>query len=218
MNTLTPFETALLNELRDNVAARATAPRRRRRSVAAIGAAGIAALATGIGLTTMGGSPAFAVETASDGDIVVRIHELTDADGLEKALAEQGVTADVAYGGGAGNTVTLDGSGKVTVGDAPEARDLPDDGTVVTRQDAGGSASATPQDEPPTIDPCGNTAELPVAVARDGDDHVITIDGDSTLAKESLSITTLSRGEDADIVVTFAPEDGLMCAIGTSSR
>lgn len=219
MNTLTPFETALLTELRANVAERGAAPaKRRRRSVAAVAAAGIAALATGIGIATLGGSPAFAVQTSADGDIVVRIHELTDADGLEKALADQGVTADVSYGGDAGNGVMIDSSGKVTAGDEAPAREVPDDGGVIMRMDGTTGASPESHTNPPGESPCSNTSELPVAVSRDGADFVISIDGDSTLAKESLSITTLSRGEGADIVVSFAPEAGLMCALGTSSR
>jgi hypothetical protein len=40
--------------------------------------------------------PAFAVD-AKDGDIVVTISSLEDADGLERALADEGVTADVDY-------------------------------------------------------------------------------------------------------------------------
>lgn len=216
---LTSFETALLSELRDNVSARATAPKRRRRSIAAVAAAGIAALATGIGLTTMGGSPAFAVDTSADGDIVVRIHELTDAAGLEQALADQGVTADVSYGGEAGNTITVDQDGNVSPGNEAPSRELPkDDQKMVGRTDGTVGASPESHTNPSGEDPCGPTAELPVTVARDGGDFVITIDGDSAIAKEDVRITTLSRGDGADIVVTFAPSAGLMCTLGTSSE
>jgi hypothetical protein len=37
------------------------------------------------------------VKQQSDGDIVVTIHDLSDADGLKQALAEHGVTTEVAY-------------------------------------------------------------------------------------------------------------------------
>ncbi|UUZ59114.1 hypothetical protein [Nocardioides sp. B-3] len=125
----------------------------------------------------------------------------------------------MSYGGNAGNGVMIDGSGKVTAGNDAPSGDLPDDGTVVTDEE-GATSGASPEfsTDPPGEDPCGNTAELPVAVTREGTDFVISIDGESTLAKQSLSITTLSRGEGADIVVSFAPVDGLMCALGTSSE
>jgi hypothetical protein len=222
MNTespLTPFETALLTELRETVGQRAAAPaKRRRRSIAAVAAAGLAALATGIGITSMGGSPAFAVQTAADGDVVVRIHELTDAAGLEKALADQGVTATVEYGGDAGNAITVDQDGKVSPGNVEPSREVPAGGKSVTRE-GGAQSGASPElsTTPSGDDPCGPTAELPVAVARNGSDFVITIDGDSAITKEDIRITTLSRGEGADIVVTFAPVAGLMCALGTST-
>lgn len=216
---LDSFEAALLTELRETVSQRAAAPAKRRtRSVAAVAVAGIAALATGIGLTSMGGSPAFAVETAADGEIIVRIHELTDAAGLEQALADQGVTAKVQYGGEAGNTINVDQDGNVTAAEEPPGRDMPEGGKMVTRLDGDGKPSTDAQHGPPDENPCGDPAALPVAVALDGADYVITIDGDSQVAKEIIAITAFSRGEGADIVVSFAPAAGSMCTLGTSTN
>ncbi len=91
------FETALLAELRSVVEER-RAPRRSRRrylyaGLAAAAAAGVAVLV----LPGTGAQPAYAVTTDGDGDVHVRVHSLEDADGLEKALAAQGVAADVTY-------------------------------------------------------------------------------------------------------------------------
>ena len=92
---LDTFETALLGELREHVAARSTTstaptPWRRRLAVA------VAVAATAVGGLALRPDPAFAVD-AKDGDIVVTISSLEDADGLEEALANKGVTADVDY-------------------------------------------------------------------------------------------------------------------------
>jgi hypothetical protein len=92
---LDTFETALLGELRAHVAERSTtstAPSTWRRRLVAL----VAVVATAAAGFALRPDPAFAVD-ARDGDIVVTISSLEDADGLEDALAMQGVTADVAY-------------------------------------------------------------------------------------------------------------------------
>ncbi len=61
-------------------------------AVAAV-AAGVLAVSSGTGDT----SSAFAVEPQGDGVVRVEISSLSDADGLEKALGEAGVKADVSY-------------------------------------------------------------------------------------------------------------------------
>jgi len=61
-------------------------------AVAAV-AAGVLAVSSGTGDT----SSAFAVEPQGDGTVRVEISSLSDAAGLEKALAEAGVKADVSY-------------------------------------------------------------------------------------------------------------------------
>jgi hypothetical protein len=72
-------------------------PARRFVVAGALAGAAAAALAVG-GLTLRPDAPAaYAVSQQSDGDIVVTIHDLSDADGLEQALAEHGVTTEVTY-------------------------------------------------------------------------------------------------------------------------
>ena len=108
--SLDRFESALLNELRDHVSTRAT-------SVKATGRtrrfAPIAAAAAATGLATVGflgfrAEPAFAVERQSSGDVVVSIVELSDSKGLERALADHGVTAYVTYDADASKPTDLD--------------------------------------------------------------------------------------------------------------
>ncbi len=67
-------------------------PRRRLR-LAAVGATGVAASVVAVfGLGGSGGSPAYAVDKNSDGDVVVTVHRLDDAAGLEDALARHGAS------------------------------------------------------------------------------------------------------------------------------
>lgn len=99
--TLDSFEQGLLTELRGHVAERATshhpasrpARRRWRWATVPVAAAG-AAIALGVAL--MQPSAAYAV-TESGGDVVVTISRLDDADGLEQALADHGIDAEVDY-------------------------------------------------------------------------------------------------------------------------
>lgn len=76
-------------------------PRRiRRRPVARIIAltAGVAAAAmVAVSVTSVGSSPAFAVEQDSGGDLVVTVHRFTDSAGLENALGQNGINAEVTY-------------------------------------------------------------------------------------------------------------------------
>ncbi|GAA1540089.1 hypothetical protein [Nocardioides humi] len=96
--TLDQFERTLLTELRQHVAERAVVPRRRgRRRLAALGAGVLAAGSVATGAVLLSPDPAFAVHEESNGDVVVSISSLKDADGLERALAEHGVDADVTY-------------------------------------------------------------------------------------------------------------------------
>ena len=102
--TLDSFESALLLELRQHVAehpspepVRVRRPRRRLR-IAALGATGVAASVVAVfGLGGTGGSPAYAVAENSAGDVIVTVHRLDDAAGLEQALLAKGIDADVSY-------------------------------------------------------------------------------------------------------------------------
>ena len=103
--SLDTFEQSLLGELRQHVAARTPAGPDLRRiwtgrlAVAGLAAAGTAAVAVAVGLVTSVVTPtaAYAVEAQPDGDVVVTIHDLSDASGLEHALSAYGIAADVSY-------------------------------------------------------------------------------------------------------------------------
>ncbi len=101
--SLDTFEQSLLTELRQRVAAPNTRPAPSRRRLAFGAAAGglatAAAVAVFISLGTglVGSNAAYAVEAEPDGDLVVTVHDLSDAAGFEQALAAKGVHADVTY-------------------------------------------------------------------------------------------------------------------------
>jgi hypothetical protein len=96
--TLDSFESALLVELRAEVTKRATAgrPPVRRRMATLAAAAAVTTIAV-VGVVTQRPDAAYALDRMADGDIVVTIHELSDSDGLERALAREGVVAEVTY-------------------------------------------------------------------------------------------------------------------------
>jgi hypothetical protein len=98
---LDPFETRLLAELRrevgDQVTHPTTAPRQMRRSLAV--AAGVAATAViGVVLVPgLGPTPVYSVQEGNTGEIEVEINRPEDAAGLERALEEHGIAADITY-------------------------------------------------------------------------------------------------------------------------
>jgi len=118
-DNLDTFQTALLTELRREVidsprqapqavpssapSSAAAAPRRstvRRLSVVGLASGAAASLAVSLGLVSFGGTtPAFAVTTAKDGDVVVTLTGAgpADAQQLEAALKDHGIEADVVY-------------------------------------------------------------------------------------------------------------------------
>lgn len=96
MNSQDTFEDRLLNRLKHAVDERPTRRGGRRLFVAGVGVAATAAL--GIGIPTLTAGTATAYEITQNGDsLVIEIKELSDADGLEEALAEYGYKADVTY-------------------------------------------------------------------------------------------------------------------------
>lgn len=111
MNTRTDepldrFESRLLGELREVVGERAgenrrpepaAAPGRHPRRWVLAGAAAAAAVGLVAWNAVGQASPAYAVDTDADGDVTITIHRLEDAAGLEAALAEHGIAADVTY-------------------------------------------------------------------------------------------------------------------------
>jgi hypothetical protein len=94
---LDAFETRLLVELRREVAEPAPAQRRTRRALGL--AAGVAATAVvGVVLVPgLGTTPAYSVQEGNAGEITVEVNRPEDAAGLERALAEHGIDADVTY-------------------------------------------------------------------------------------------------------------------------
>jgi hypothetical protein len=104
--SLDTFEQSLLTELRQHVTARTshrtaarTNPRRRWTLGLAGGglatAAAVVAISLGIGVAHP--SAAYAITPQPDGDVVVTVYHLSNASGLERALAANGVHADVSY-------------------------------------------------------------------------------------------------------------------------
>lgn len=102
---LDTFETALLLELRETVAARSgTTPRgalraSRTSTPRKIALAAAAAAATVLVALIPGAlsSPAYAVAEGASGEITVSIDRLEDAQQLQEELKDHGVTADVRY-------------------------------------------------------------------------------------------------------------------------
>jgi predicted NUDIX family NTP pyrophosphohydrolase len=100
--SLDTFEQSLLTELRLHVAARtaARATPRRRWTVGIAGGgltAAAAAVAISLGIGVSGPSAAYGIESQHDGDVVVTVYDLSDANGLERALAAKGVQAEITY-------------------------------------------------------------------------------------------------------------------------
>lgn len=98
---LDPFEARLLADLRREVADHTSmagrTPRRTRRPLAAAAAVAATAIVGVVLVPGLGTSPAYSVQEGNAGEIEVEIHRPEDAAGLERALAEHGITADVTY-------------------------------------------------------------------------------------------------------------------------
>jgi hypothetical protein len=181
MTQLDSFETALLQALHEHAAvaqhavAEPTPIRRPRRRFARV-AAGIAASAAGalalVAVGLSGPEPAFAVNTAADGDIVVTIHDLSDAAGLEQALRDRGVDADVDYhpsGACAQPPSATGGSG--------------------TGDDAEVEGELVPDPAPPNL-----PKEPPATLNHSGDDWTLRIPAESVLNDTHFTLTTDSSG------------------------
>lgn len=110
MTTQTPipeeldaFESRLLAELRREVAGTAAAeaapaPVRTRRRALALAAGVAAAAVLGVVLVPgLGSTPAYSVQEGNAGEVVVEVNRPEDAAGLERALEEHGIAADVTY-------------------------------------------------------------------------------------------------------------------------
>jgi hypothetical protein len=235
MNQLDSFESALLAELRRHVAeqpVRVPARPRHRRRLVAIGATGVAAsVVTVFGLGGTGGSPAYAVGTNADGDVVVTVHRLDDAAGLEQALAAKGIDADVSYdadGTQGPTSVGIGPDGELQVDQDPPP--LPEGGTgTVTQEKRTGSLSSGGADDqgavtqssgtPPEDDPCGfdptDAGASPADLSKNGSDWVLTIPAGSPLMDRHVTI-----GTDADggLSVFYAGDQpGSFCGVAQAT-
>ena len=99
---LDEFESSLLALLREHVADHAPAqppPLKRRSSRLVLGgiAATIAAIGGVILVPGLGSGPAYSVQEGNSGKIEVQVDRFEDAAGLEQALAEHGITAQITY-------------------------------------------------------------------------------------------------------------------------
>jgi hypothetical protein len=100
--SLDTFEQSLLLELRRHIVAQTPAhPAARRRwiagGLAGLATAGAAAVVISLATGVAGPTAAYGVESQPNGDVIVTVHDLADASGLERALAAKGVHADVRY-------------------------------------------------------------------------------------------------------------------------
>jgi hypothetical protein len=230
---LDSFESALLTELRQHAVAQpvtAPAPVRRRRRLAAVAAAGLAASVAGVvGLTTLGGTPAYAVDVDSDGDVVVTVHRLDDAAGLEKALRAKGIDADVSYDANPSTHphtvgVGLDGEPVSEDEMPPPPGTGPQSGSQVQGEAGTITSEAVGEGEPefgtsntgpgggpaPADDPCGLSTN-PADLSQQGDDWVLRIPAGSPLMDRSVEIGTDAQG---GLSVFFeGNEPGAFCGV-----
>lgn len=218
---LDPFDRALLTELRLVAAEGAPRARRTTRKRWALSGAGIAAAAvTAFGISTLGSPAAYAVEEDGDGDVVITIRELDDASGLERALADHGIDAEVDYRADA----TRSGSVSELHVDHPDPDDVDRaEGRTLESED-GGSGGAELQVGPdgsvPDDLPCGDLERMPFTTELTDDEFVITIPSDSILRESDSTLRIATSGDIDDRVagldVAFSVGD-VFCGFGTAS-
>jgi hypothetical protein len=197
---LDSFESALLGELRAEVTRAASvtqSPRRGTRRWLRPGLAALAATAAGtavvIGLGVGPGSaPAYAVSHDASGDIVVTVHELRDAAGLESALRADGIDAEVTF------DARPSVPGKVQF-------PMPDGGIDTTGSNGrvGGAA-------------CGAESGAVPTLQHDGSDWVLTVPGGSPLMTQPVGISADAAG---DLTVGYTAEGaaGVLCLVVSST-
>ncbi len=207
---LDSFESALLSELRDVVAERsATQPRRRKPLLVAVAAAATVAASVGavvFGLGPGGPAPAsaaYSVSTQADGDVVVKIRRLDDAEGLERALAEHGITAKLSYGGETDACIQFpadDEEGPCSVRDAQDPGSGPELNTEPDR--SGPSVEALPADPGDAdVDPCGFGENAPSTLRRVDDGWTLTIPADSPL-HDGVDLHIITQGGTTDAMLS----------------
>jgi hypothetical protein len=225
--TLDSFESALLLELRQHVAehpapepVRARRPRRRLR-LAAVGATGVAASVVAVfGLGSAGGSPAYAIDQNSAGDVIVTVHRLDDAAGLERALLAKGIDADVSYDPSPSDgTFSVDDAGPGADAPLPElgSQSGTDEGPSSSQQGGGGAIPQTTPVPGGKDDPCGfgDPLEPPATLAQEGDDWVLTIPAGSPLLEDDRHLD-IGTSVDGTLMVTYAGDQpGSSCGLAS---
>jgi hypothetical protein len=200
-NDMSTFETALLNELRTIVTERGEqrprhplARRLRRPSFIAVpvGVAGAAAAAV-VGLGALSGATAaYAVTTASSGDVVVTINSLSDASGLQSALRAEGIDATVNYDANGSLTPPVPaGSGAVDGGSSASGRAPAGTGSapVISQSSHQSSGSASGPSGTGSSTSTGDPAPVGIHLSGNGPD-TITIPASDVNNGYVLHITT----------------------------
>ena len=227
---LDSFESALLAELRREVAAHpapVTAPAvarrpKRRLRLAAVAATGVAASVVAVfGTGGTGGSPAYAVQQDGDGDVIVTVHRLDDASGLERALADKGIDADVSYD----PKTSVDGSYTVTSPDAPPPDAAPpgalsdEQGEGVVEWNAEGGSEPAPDAGQGSHARGGDACSLgtdPATLQQQQGDWVLRIPAGSPLQDRHVAITT---SVDGTLSVFYAgDEPDTVCGVVSMSE
>jgi hypothetical protein len=153
------------------------------------------------------------VDENSAGDIVVTIHRLADAGGLEQALADRGIDADVSYDpdGHAGEyAVNGDDNGAPP----PAPGSAPQSGTQ-TSGEPGDDSGPTLSGPNGSLDQtCGPVGVAPATLQHAGSDWVLTVPQGSLLLDRHVQIGTDSSGA---LSVRYAGDQpGSYCAVTTS--
>lgn len=188
MNT---FEQSLLTELREHVATRTRRPvrsaRSRRWRWAALPAAAAAAV-TAVVVAMWGPSPAYAVDESGD-DVVVTVYRLDDAEGLEQALRDHGVDAEVDYDPDAVEPVEGSEGGTLDSGTGPEQ------GTE--RHQETDSTADGPVD--------GSAPKIETSLSEDA--FTLRLDRDAIPDGQVLHLTTMGSVDDglAGLRITWLP-------------
>lgn len=190
--TLDRFEEALLTSLREEISRHdRSAPRRRpaRRLVLAGGvAASVGAVLAGSFLFQP--EAAYALDPKPDGDIVVTISSLEDAEGLERALRAEGVEAEVDYDADLPDDLLID--------------EVPGDGARVGV--GAGTGGSVAEDE------FDGTVEKKVEIDED------TLLGDPRGPEEELATERAEKLAEGALGDAPLPDDLGACAMSVESR
>lgn len=193
---LDPFHRAALSELRTYVDSRPRPQRRRRRVIMPAAAAAAAALVAAAVFTATRPAPAYAVEQGQGGDVVVTIHRLTDAQGLQDQLRAAGLDALVTYRPGKTDTGI-----KLVLG-APNGSNVPPSNADKVPNVVLGTGKLAAEVRAQCDIPAGGA---PATVQHTEDGYRITIPGNSPLQDRTFAITRLR----ADVMtVSYASTDG----------